>query len=56
MSDGVFATAINCMDGRTQQPIIDWAKNVLNVDFIDTITEAGPDKILSNDSDNPISN
>ncbi len=42
-----FATAINCMDGRTQEPIIDWVKQRFNVDFVDLITEPGPDKILS---------
>ena len=45
--DKKFATAINCMDGRTQLPTINWAMKELNVDYVDSITEAGPDKILA---------
>jgi hypothetical protein len=33
MAQGNFATAINCMDGRTQEPIINWAKKEFNVDI-----------------------
>ena len=47
MADGVFGTAINCMDGRVQQPIIDWMKKTFNLDYVDMITEPGPDKILA---------
>ena len=50
MAQGNFATAINCMDGRTQEPIINWAKKEFNVDYVDAITEAGPDKILADGS------
>ncbi len=42
-----FATCINCIDGRTQEPVIKFLKRRLSVDFIDTITEPGPDKILA---------
>jgi hypothetical protein len=42
-----FATVINCMDGRTQEPLIKWIKNKFNIQFVDTITEPGPDKILA---------
>ncbi|GGH84596.1 carbonic anhydrase [Pullulanibacillus pueri] len=41
-----FATAINCMDGRVQLPVIEWMKKQFNVDYIDMITEAGPNKVL----------
>lgn len=47
MSHGKFATVINCMDGRTQLPANEWVKKEFNVDYVDTITEAGPDGILS---------
>ena len=50
MADGVFGTAINCMDGRVQQPIIDWMKKTFNLDYVDMITEPGPDKILAEGS------
>jgi carbonic anhydrase len=42
-----FATAITCIDGRVQQPIVDWIKLNTNVHYVDLITEPGPDKELS---------
>jgi carbonic anhydrase len=42
-----FATAITCIDGRVQQPIVDWMKLNMNVDYVDLITEPGPDKALN---------
>ena len=42
-----FATAINCIDGRTQKPVIDFIRKKFSVDYVDMITEPGPDKILS---------
>jgi hypothetical protein len=50
MAEGTFVTAINCMDGRTQVPVIDWMKATFGADYVDMITEPGPDKILSDDS------
>jgi len=47
MSSKKFATAINCMDGRVQLPVIDWLKTQFNVDYVDMITEPGPNKILA---------
>ncbi len=46
-----FATAINCMDGRVQKPVIDYMLHNFNVDYIDMITEPGPNKILSEGKD-----
>ena len=37
-----FATAINCMDGRTQLPVIEYMSDRLGVDYVDMVTEAGP--------------
>ena len=51
MTKKTFATAINCMDGRTQEPIISWAKKTFEVDYVDAITEPGPDKILAEEPD-----
>ena len=51
MKKETFATAINCMDGRTQEPIISWAKKTFEVDYLDTVTEPGPDKILAEGPD-----
>ena len=36
-----FFTSIGCMDGRVQEPIIDFGQNKFGVKFGDTITEAG---------------
>jgi len=47
MSRNRFATAITCIDGRVQQPIADWMKLQMNVDYVDLVTEPGPDKALS---------
>ena len=47
MAKGTFGTSINCMDGRVQQPMIDWMTKKFNLDYVDMITEPGPDKILS---------
>ena len=42
-----FATAITCIDGRVQRPVVDWVKGNFNVHYVDLITEPGPDKVLS---------
>lgn len=47
MSSKTFATIINCMDGRTQDPVNVWAKEHLAVEYVDVITEPGPDGILA---------
>ena len=49
-----FATVINCMDGRVQIPVNEYLRTKLNVDYIDTITEAGPILILSENKDKGI--
>src|SRR5262245_12685325 len=46
MRDGRFATAINCIDGRVQIPVLNWIRFYLNVDYVDLITEPGPDKVI----------
>jgi hypothetical protein len=45
-----FATAINCMDGRAQTPVIEYMRKNFNVDCVDMITEPGPNKILAEGS------
>lgn len=47
MAVGMFATAINCIDGRVQRPVSDWLKVYAHADYIDTVTSPGPDKSLS---------
>lgn len=48
-----FCTAINCMDGRTQLPVIKYLQKRFNAQYVDCITEAGPNKVLAEQS--PIS-
>jgi len=50
MAEGTFATAINCMDGRTQEPVNNWMKKEFKVNYVDSVTEPGPDKILAEGS------
>lgn len=47
MADASFATAINCMDGRVQLPVIEYLKKNYGVQYVDMITEAGPDGLLA---------
>ncbi len=37
-----FYTAINCMDGRVQLPVINYLKTRFKVNYIDMVTEPGP--------------
>jgi carbonic anhydrase len=43
----VFLTAINCIDGRVQKPVIEFATREFGAEYVDTITVPGPDKVLS---------
>lgn len=47
MSSKKFVTAINCMDGRVQLPVIEWMKKQYKANYVDMITEPGPNKILA---------
>ncbi len=50
MAHGKFGTAINCIDGRVQLPVMAWMKEQYHLDYVDMITEPGPDKILATES------
>ena len=50
LSKGKFGTAINCMDGRVQLVLCQWMKEKYGLDYVDTITEPGVDRILSEGS------
>lgn len=41
MNGKKFATAVNCMDGRTQLPLIEFVRSKTGVDYVDMITEPG---------------
>ena len=42
-----FGTAINCIDGRTQEPVIYFMKQQYNIDGVDMVTFPGADGIFS---------
>ncbi|MCF7886979.1 MAG: hypothetical protein K9L71_01010 [Candidatus Omnitrophica bacterium] len=46
-----FITSIHCMDGRIQEPIIRYLKDRYKALYIDTITEPGPCKIITDNTD-----
>lgn len=52
--DKKFAAAINCIDGRAQDPVTEYMRKTFSVDYIDMITEPGPNKILSEAKDTDI--
>jgi len=47
----IFCASINCIDGRIQRPIQDYLKKNYNIVYVDTITEAGPCRILAENKD-----
>lgn len=44
-------TALNCMDGRVQLPVLTWIKSNYPVDNVDVITEAGMDGVVARQED-----
>ena len=48
--EGTFGTVITCMDGRVQEPVAKWLKERLGLDFVDTITEPGVDRLMAEGS------
>jgi len=51
VAHGTFATVINCMDGRVQEPVISWLKQEHGVDYVDSVTEPGPILMLADNTD-----
>lgn len=47
-----FCTVINCMDGRVQVPVNNYLRHRFGVKYVDTITEAGPNRIVARGADN----
>ena len=43
MPDPRFGAAINCIDGRAQEPVTSWLKERYHLDYVDGITEPGAD-------------
>ena len=46
VSQKSFATSLSCMDGRVQLPMINLIKEKYCVDYVDTITAPGIDKVI----------
>jgi putative intracellular protease/amidase len=45
-----FGTAINGIDGRAQEPVTHWAREYFLLDYIDMVTEPGPDAAIAHGS------
>lgn len=54
MNNPKFATAINCIDGRVQIPVIEWLRKEHGVNYVDMITESGPNKMLTESKEDSI--
>ena len=50
-----FCTAVNCMDGRVQLPVIRYLQERFEVLYVDSITEAGPVRSLAEPVDETVS-
>lgn len=46
-----FCSVVNCMDGRVQLPVIRYLQERFGVEYVDTVTEPGPNLILSDQAD-----
>lgn len=46
-----FGTAITCIDGRVQEPLTTWMCQHFSLDYVDMITEPGPDYVLRENPD-----
>mgnify|MGYP000894970399 CR=1 FL=1 len=49
-----FCTAVNCMDGRVQLPIIAYLRKRFDCEYVDSITEGGPNLILAKQRDDSL--
>ena len=46
-----FCAVINCMDGRVQVPVITYLQQRFQAEYVDSITEPGPIRILAEQQD-----
>lgn len=49
-----FSTTINCMDGRVQLPVIKYLQQRFGAENVDSITAAGPNRILAEQKDETV--
>lgn len=45
-----FALCLNCIDGRTQMPLLNWILKNYPVKYVDLITEPGIDGVLADEN------
>ncbi|VAV82810.1 hypothetical protein MNBD_DELTA01-1766 [hydrothermal vent metagenome] len=45
-----FATALNCIDGRIQLPVIKQVQELSGAEYVDMITETGIDRLLTDEA------
>lgn len=48
---GSFATGVGCIDGRTVEPILAWARKHLDIQWVDIVPRPGMDGFLISDMD-----
>ena len=48
-----FCTAVNCIDGRVQLPVIQYLMERFGARYVDSITEPGPVAILGEEQTDP---
>ena len=53
-TDKKFACAVNCMDGRVQDAVKKYMQENYGVDYVDMVTEPGPNKILAENADKTV--
>lgn len=53
MDTTTFVSAVNCMDGRVQLPLIEYMKEHFNAQYVDMITEPGPVALFENKTEGP---
>ena len=46
-----FCTAVNCIDGRVQLPVIQYLTRRFHVEFVDIVSDTGPVGVLAHDPD-----
>lgn len=46
-----FGTMLNCMDGRTQEPVAKWMKEQFSLDVVDAPNPAGPTNMITKGDD-----
>ena len=47
LSQLTFGTLVTCIDGRVQRPTILWMREQYGLDYVDVISEPGPDKLMA---------